>query len=320
MPSLDIHSLFGYSTLTNSPGTAGTSFTVQAGDGALFAAGQNVTIWPASVQPTKANAEIGRITAIATDTLTVTRAQEGTTAKNAQAGWQIDNSDSPKVFTDIENALNQKTVVTVGTSAGADYVCDGTGDDVEILAAVSTVNSAGGGTVFVKAGTYNLANPISLNGKSMVRLRGDNLGTIFQILCRPSTPSAAIRRHSRYERAGSRARMDETANTGAPIPPTTPPAATARRRSSSGEPASRWRRSPWHWRCPAAVRPRPDWRPGRTAGWRRTRDRDWGFPLCTFIGGCGVMGARAARGEYARAPILFPAAGVAGTGRSACAP
>src|SRR5438874_1156718 len=162
MANFDPHSLFGYSTLTNSPGTAGTSFTIQTGDGALFAVGQNVTIWPANVQPTKANAEIGRITAIATDTLTITRAQEGTTAKNAQAGWQIDNSDSPKVFTDIENAISQKTVLTVGPSAGADYVTDGTGDEVEIQAAINAVNTAGGGTVQLRKGNYSTAAPITL--------------------------------------------------------------------------------------------------------------------------------------------------------------
>ena len=69
MSLFDTHSLFGYSTLTTSPGTAGTSFTVQPGEGILFAAGQNVTLWPVYVQPTKSNAEIGRITAIPATTI-----------------------------------------------------------------------------------------------------------------------------------------------------------------------------------------------------------------------------------------------------------
>ena len=63
MPSCDSHSLLAYSTLIISPGTAGTSFAVQTGEGARFAVGQQVTYWPANVLPHKGNAEVGRITA-----------------------------------------------------------------------------------------------------------------------------------------------------------------------------------------------------------------------------------------------------------------
>jgi polygalacturonase len=43
-------------------------------------------------------------------------------------------------------------VVTVASSAGADFVTDGTDDNVEIQAAIEVVAS-GGGTVLITAGT-----------------------------------------------------------------------------------------------------------------------------------------------------------------------
>jgi len=93
---MDAHSNFGYSTVQSpAPGLAGTSLKVATGEGALFpAAPFNCTVWPAGVQPLASNAEIVRVTAVVGDTLTITRAQEGTTAKNITAGYQIANTTS----------------------------------------------------------------------------------------------------------------------------------------------------------------------------------------------------------------------------------
>ena len=83
---------FAYSLVATppSPATSGTSLTVTAGQGALFPAPPfSATIWPAGVQPLSTNAEIVRVTAVSTDTFTITRAQEGTTAQSITAGYQI---------------------------------------------------------------------------------------------------------------------------------------------------------------------------------------------------------------------------------------
>ena len=83
---------FAYSLVATppSPATTGTSLTVTSGQGALFpAAPFDATIWPSGVQPLSTNAEIVRVTAVATDTLTITRAQYGTTAQSITAGYQI---------------------------------------------------------------------------------------------------------------------------------------------------------------------------------------------------------------------------------------
>ncbi|PPS89446.1 glycosyl hydrolase family 28-related protein [Streptomyces sp. MH60] len=62
--------------------------------------------------------------------------------------------------------------------ARADYVCDGTADDVQIQAALDAVLAAGRGEVLLSAGTFNLAAPVRVEGsddvdaEADVRLRG----------------------------------------------------------------------------------------------------------------------------------------------------
>lgn len=83
---------FAYSTIATapSPATSGTSLVVASGGGATFPAVPfKATVWPAGDQPLSTNAEIVTVTAVSTDTLTITRAQEGTTARSIVSGDQI---------------------------------------------------------------------------------------------------------------------------------------------------------------------------------------------------------------------------------------
>lgn len=101
----DAHKNFAYSLIATapSPATSGTSLVVTAGQGALFPAVPfNATIWPASTQPLSTNAEIVRVTARSTDTLTITRAQEGTAARTVVIGDQIAATVTAKTLTDVE--------------------------------------------------------------------------------------------------------------------------------------------------------------------------------------------------------------------------
>jgi len=52
---------------------------------------------------------------------------------------------------------------TAAEKAGADYVCDGTGDEVEINGAIAALASANGGRVQLSSGTFTLANPIVMS-------------------------------------------------------------------------------------------------------------------------------------------------------------
>lgn len=114
--AFDAHSNFSYSTVATapSPATTGTSLVVAAGEGARFpAAPFNAVIWPTGVQPLSTNAEIVRVTARATDTLTITRTQEGTSARTVVVGDQIAANITNKTLTDIE-AIDTTTVHLAG--------------------------------------------------------------------------------------------------------------------------------------------------------------------------------------------------------------
>src|SRR3990167_2218463 len=101
----DAHKNFAYSTVLTAPSPAdsGTSLVVQSGDGTKFPTVPfNATIWPVSAQPTTANAEIVRVTNIATDTFTITRTQESTSARTVVVGDQIAATITALTLTDVE--------------------------------------------------------------------------------------------------------------------------------------------------------------------------------------------------------------------------
>jgi hypothetical protein len=57
----------------------------------------------------------------------------------------------------------------------ADYLCDGTADDVQIQAAIDAVEAAGGGTVFLREGTFTIAAGLTID-TDYVNLVGEGMG------------------------------------------------------------------------------------------------------------------------------------------------
>jgi len=110
----DNHKNFSISLVATapSPATSGTSLVVTTGQGSLFPTPPfNATIWPAASNPLSTNAEIVRVTAISTDTLTIVRAQEGSSARTVIVGDQIAATITAKTIEDID-----KYVEVTGTT------------------------------------------------------------------------------------------------------------------------------------------------------------------------------------------------------------
>lgn len=104
---MDAHKNFATSLVATapSPATSGTSLVVTAGEGTLFPATPfNAVICPASANPTTTNAEIVRVTTISTDTFTITRTQESTSARTVVVGDRIYAGVTAKTLTDVETA------------------------------------------------------------------------------------------------------------------------------------------------------------------------------------------------------------------------
>lgn len=173
--SFDVHSLEGYSTIASVTGTnPNLTIVVQTGDGAKFGNPQNVTIWPVGVSPTTSNSTIGRITAISTDTLTVTTAQEGSSNITVTAGMQIANTITPKVLTDIEAQALGGTLTATSTN---------TLSNKSIAAGSNTISGLTNSNLSGSAGiTYaNLSSTIFSGQKLSQTNAGTAGGTMYYI-------------------------------------------------------------------------------------------------------------------------------------------
>jgi microcystin-dependent protein len=166
--SFDAKSNFAYSTVATAPvpAASGTSLIVAAGEGTKFPATPfNAVIWPTGVQPTTANAEVVRVTNIATDTFTITRAQESSAARTIVVGDQIALNVTAKTLTDIQNAFSTASQLTcpigtimmwpTGVGPTGWFTCDGTpisrATYSALFAVIGTTFGAGDGST-----TFNL--------------------------------------------------------------------------------------------------------------------------------------------------------------------
>lgn len=105
----DTHLNFAIGTVLSAPADAsGQDFTLMPGDGQAFAANMPVTMCPRDVKSNGSNSEIGYITAIDGDALTILRAQERSIPMQVAANWQIFGSITAKTVTDIEEAVADK--------------------------------------------------------------------------------------------------------------------------------------------------------------------------------------------------------------------
>lgn len=105
--SYDAHANFAYTQVATAPVPSTSGTTIVAVDGTVFpAAPFNAVVWPINSQPTKANAEIVRVTNVTSNTLTVVRTQEGSTARAIITGDSISANITAKMFTDIEALTN----------------------------------------------------------------------------------------------------------------------------------------------------------------------------------------------------------------------
>lgn len=109
---MDVLKNFAYGTVAvpPSPSDSGVSLELVFGQGALFPPPPfNVTMWPPNVRPLASNAETGRCTAKVGDTLTITRAQDDSTAKPIGVGYQVCQS--------VDAGLLYQIVVEGGSTA-----------------------------------------------------------------------------------------------------------------------------------------------------------------------------------------------------------
>ena len=130
---MDAYANFAVSAVATapSPATSGTSVVVAAGHGARFPAPPfNATIWPTGALPDPTNAEIVRVTAISTDTLTLARAQESTTARTVVVGDLIAATITKKLLDDLVGA--RRGAIGIVIDGGGSAITTGVKGFVEV--------------------------------------------------------------------------------------------------------------------------------------------------------------------------------------------
>lgn len=165
--AFDAHKNFAYSTVLTapSPATSGTSLGIQASDGAGFpAVSFNAVVWPAAQLPTRANAEIVRVTANAADVFTITRAQESSVARSIIVGDQIAACITLKTLTDIEAGTNFPLITTAGAVTGGTVV------------ATTTVTAGSG--VLASSGRFTGISGLPVTGEGLEFLYLSSTGVV----------------------------------------------------------------------------------------------------------------------------------------------
>ena len=85
----------------------------------------------------------------------------------------------PDITTQRSNTFVVAAVdATTDQKNGADYVCDGTADDVEWQAALDACHAAGGGSVLAVGTTFNFAQQVTVGND--ISIEGDSVGTIVK--------------------------------------------------------------------------------------------------------------------------------------------
>jgi hypothetical protein len=126
-----------------SPATSGTTLVLESGQGAdMPSVPFQVTIAPApsalDPYPTNDNAEIATVTGVSSDTLTLTRAQEGTTARAVVVGDVVAATLTSSVITAVASAWDK--VLDLPLSTGTDWAMPAgwTNDGTKHLIGVNT--------------------------------------------------------------------------------------------------------------------------------------------------------------------------------------
>ena len=180
---------FSYSTVLTapSPATSGTSLTVQSGDGAKFAVG-NAVVWPGPVGtlPTVANAEIVRVTAVSTDTFTIIRNQDSSTAMSIAVGYQIDQGVTAGLLAQYATLLGTYDAQVANLSPSAWWKLS------DAVSSTTALDSSGNGYTGTVTGgvTFGQAGAISGNPLDTAALFDGTTGYISSSISVPNVSTA----------------------------------------------------------------------------------------------------------------------------------
>lgn len=172
---MDAVTNFAYGSVLTapSPATSGTTLVLQSGEGARFpdpsTDGEfNIVVWATGEQPNSTNAEIVKVTARTSDTLTIVRQQEDTTARTIVAGDEVALVPTKKFRDQIDDWF--KFTQSSGVSSGC-TITDDLAGGVDL--------SVGYGWIRATDSPVARAFPFSISGLGSVVLTDNSINYIF---------------------------------------------------------------------------------------------------------------------------------------------
>lgn len=146
-------------TLAVAINAAATSIVVASGKGALFNAPTGGDYELVTLSDST-NTEVVKVTARSTDTLTVTRAQEGTTAQSFAIGAKVEARVTKGTLEQLRNQGTGTNAVSVGSSSvasGTNSIAVGTSSVSSQTSTVALGNAASAGNTSVAMSQYSVA-------------------------------------------------------------------------------------------------------------------------------------------------------------------
>lgn len=171
-------------TVANQLEIAGTALTVA--DGSVFPASNfNISLFVAKGVWNALTDEIAHCSSRTGDVLTIVRDQESTGDYQHLVGAFVQLNITAYAVSEIHSAFARTATLVVAASdadgesyKAADYRCDGTADDVQILAAIAALPAVGG-IVQLTEGTFTIGASIALDSETT--LQGHGMMTVIKV-------------------------------------------------------------------------------------------------------------------------------------------
>lgn len=106
----------------------------------------------------------------------------------------------PEHINELRDAVDNRPSITVGLiGSGADFICDGLADNVQIQSAVDSLSETLGGKIFIKSGLYQINADIVITNPN-VTICGEGNGTILKLGDNINRPIIKIESTSTFSR------------------------------------------------------------------------------------------------------------------------
>jgi hypothetical protein len=158
------------STLASAISASDVGLTVAAGTGAQFPTLAAGDYFYATLITPSGTIEVVKVTARVGDTMTVVRAQEGSSAAGFAAGTRMELRVTAQSVLDAARYTDTVSVTDFGARPSASGA-------VNLAAIQSAINASSGKKIYIPGGIYNVAGTITVN--TAVVIEGDGTGQTF---------------------------------------------------------------------------------------------------------------------------------------------